>query len=211
MKASALPDSPANHPDLEFVRAEIGFSRFLRLDVTHFRHRLFSGAWSGERAYDLLRRGAAVAVVLYDPERDAVVLVEQFRLAPLYADMSPWMLEVVAGLVEHDETDAAVALRETREEAGLEVIGDLIPIQRYMPSPGESDASVMLFCGRVNAGVAGGVHGVADEHEDIRVVVKSWAEIEALVDAGKVDTGHTLACLYWLLRHRDEVRRTWGF
>jgi ADP-ribose pyrophosphatase len=211
MKASELPDGPADHPDLQFLGAEIGFSRFLRLDVTHFRHRLFSGAWSSERAYDLLRRGAAVAVVLYDPERDVVVLIEQFRLAPLYADMSPWMLEVVAGLVEHGETDAAVALREIREEAGLEVIGDLIPIQPYMPSPGESDARVMLFCGRVDAGAAGGIHGVADEHEDIRVVVKSWAEIEALVDAGRIDTGHTLVCLYWLLRHRDEVRRTWGF
>jgi ADP-ribose pyrophosphatase len=211
MRASAFPDRPPDHPDVRIVRVETGFSRFLRLDVVRYRHRLFSGEWSPEVAYDVLRRGDAVAIVLYDPDRDAVVLVEQFRLPPLYSGMSPWPVEVVAGLVDHDgEAEDAVARRETEEEAGLTVIGELIPIQRYLPSPGESDATVMLFCGRVDAGAAGGVYGLPEEHEDIRVVVKDWAEMEAMVDAGRVDTGHTLVCLYWLLRHRDEVRAKWG-
>ena len=77
--------------------------------------------------------------------------------------------------------------------------------------PGNSDETVTLFCGRVDSTNAGGVHGVADEHEDIRVVVKTVTEVEAMVDAGQIETGHTLICLYWLLRHRDEVRREWGF
>lgn len=212
MRASEFPDRPIDHADVQIARVERGFVRFLRLDVVHYRHRLFSGEWSAEIAYDVLRRGAAVAIVLYDPDRDAVVLVEQFRLPSLYGGMSPRPLEVVAGLVDHDgEAEEAVARRETAEEAGLTVIGELIPIQRYMPSPGESDATVMLLCGRVDAGAAGGVYGLAEEHEDIRVVVKPWAEIERMVDAGAVDTGHTLVCLYWLLRHRDEVRAAWGF
>ncbi len=198
------------HPDLQVIAQETAFKRFMRLDVIRFRHRLFSGEWSGERAYDVLRRGAAVAIVLYDPDRDAVVLVEQFRVAPILGGFSPWPLEVVAGLVDHaGESDESVARRETVEEAGLEVIGDLIPIQNYMPSPGETDATVMLFCGRVDSAGAAGVYGLPEEHEDIRVVVKPFAEIEAMVDAGQIDTGHTLICLHWLLRHRDEVRRRW--
>ncbi len=211
MRSSEFPDRPPAHPDVTIARVETGFSRFLRLDVVRYRHRLFSGEWSEEIAYDVLRRGDAVAIVLYDPDRDVVVLVEQFRLPPLYGGMSPWPVEVVAGLVDHEgESAEAVARRETAEEAGLTVIGELIPIQRYLPSPGESDATVMLFCGRIDAGAAGGVHGRAEEHEHIRVVVKTWAEMEALVEAGKVDTGHTLICLYWLMRHRDEVRQAWG-
>jgi ADP-ribose pyrophosphatase len=67
----------------------------------------------------------------------------------------------------------------------------------------------MLFCGRVDSRNAGGIYGLVDEHEDIRVVVKSFAEIEAMVDAGQIETGHTLICLYWLLRHRERVRRMW--
>ena len=65
--------------------------------------------------------------------------------------------------------------------------------------PGNSDETVMLFCGRVDSPSASGVHGLADEHEDIRVVVKTLAELEAMVDAGQIETGHTLICLYWLL------------
>ena len=202
-----LPD----HPDLRIVGHEIAFKRHLRLDVYRFHHRLFSGEWSGERVWDITRRGNAVAVVLYDPERDAVVLIEQFRLAPLLAGMSPWVIEVVAGLVDHaDETDEDVARREAVEEAGLAVEGELLPIQRYTPTPGDSDQATMLFCGRVDSRQAGGVHGVAEENEDIRVVVKTIGEIERLLDAGGIDNGHTLVCLYWLLRHRAGVRRRWG-
>jgi ADP-ribose pyrophosphatase len=199
------------HPDAEIAEVTTAFKRFLRFDVVRFRHRLFSGEWSGERLYDVLRVGRAVAIVLYDPDRDAVVLVEQFRLPPLLAGYSPWPVEIVAGLVDHaGEAEADVARRETAEEAGLSLIGDPIPIQRYMPAPGSSDQSILLFCGRVDAAEAGGVFGLAHEHEDIRVVVKTMAEMEAMLDAGRIDTGHTLIALYWLLRHRDRLRREWG-
>src|SRR5213082_290313 len=178
------PSGPAalpSHPDARIDGAGTPFSRFLRVDVVRFRHRLFSGEWSGERVYDVLRRGDAVAIMLYDPDRDSVVLVEQFRLPALYAGLSPWQIEPVAGLVGKDESYEAVARRETREEAGIEPLGKFMPIQRYMPSPGDSDESVMLFCGRVDARGAGGTHGLAEENEDIRVVVKTVAELEAML------------------------------
>jgi ADP-ribose pyrophosphatase len=199
------------HPDLKIMTHEVAFRRHLRLDVVRFRHRLFSGDWSGERVWDVIRRGAAVAVLLYDPDRDAVVLVEQFRLPPLLCGYSPWVVETVAGLVDREnESEEEVARRETAEEAGVALIGELIPIQRYIPMPGNSDETIMLFCGRVDSSTADGVHGIAEEHEDIRVVVKPLAEIEAMVDAGQIETGHSLICYYWLLRHRDELRRKWG-
>src|SRR5437660_6906485 len=96
--------SAPSHPDVEILGIEVGFARHLRVDVVRFRHRLFAGGWSGERVFDIVRRGAAVAVVLYDPDRDSVVLIEQFRLAALYAGRSPWLIETVAGLVDRGET-----------------------------------------------------------------------------------------------------------
>src|SRR5215212_4891001 len=97
---SAKPPSPApvptpSHPDLDIVSAETGFARHIRVDVVRFRHRLFAGGWSGERVFDIVRRGEAVAVLLYDPDRDSVVLIEQFRLAALYGGRSPWQIENV--------------------------------------------------------------------------------------------------------------------
>jgi ADP-ribose pyrophosphatase len=198
-----------SHPDVSITDAEIAFKDFLQMDVFRFRHRLFSGEWSDLRSYDVLRRGPAVAIVLYDPDRDAVVLVEQFRLPALLAGSSPWQLEAAAGLVDTDESPEAVAIRETREETGLALIGEPIPIQRYLPSPGDSDESVFLFCGRVASTAAGGVHGLPEEHEDIRVVVKRWSEIEAMLDAGAIESGHTVIALYWLLRHRERLRQLW--
>jgi ADP-ribose pyrophosphatase len=205
-----LSDPPPAHPDVDIVEATKVFERFLRVDVFRFRHRLFSGEWSGVRSYDALRRGQAASVVLYDPDRESVVLVEQFRLPALLAGSSPWQIETAAGLVDRGETQAAVAIRETQEETGLALIGEPIPIQSYLPSAGGSDESVFLFCGRVDATAAGGVHGLAEEHEDIRVVVKTLAEIEALLDAGAIESGHTLIGLYWLLRHRDHLRQLWS-
>jgi ADP-ribose pyrophosphatase len=203
--ASGIP----SHPDVEIIEATAAFQRFLRVDVLRFRHRLYSGEWSAPRTHDVLRRGQAAAIALYDPDRDAVVLIEQFRLPALLAGGSPWQLETVAGLLDREETPEAVAIRETREETGLATVSEPILIQRYLPSSGASDETVLLFCARNDASLAGGVHGAAAEGEDIRTVVKTVAEIEALLDAGLIENGHTLIALYWLLRHHDELRRQW--
>ena len=208
MTKALLPtELTAAPPDVEIVDQKTAFERFLRMDVIRFRHRRFSGEWSAVQTHDVLRRGQAVGIVLYDPDRDTAVLIEQFRLPALLAGASPWQIEVVAGLVDPGETPEMVAIRETREEAGLVLTGELIPIQRYLPSPGDLDESVFLFCARVDSTVAAGVHGLPEEGEDIRVVVKTLSEVEAMLDAGAIENGHTLVALYWLLRHRDRLRQ----
>jgi ADP-ribose diphosphatase len=209
---TAEPPAPArvpSHPDVEILGTEIGFARHLQVEVVRFRHRLFAGGWSGERVFDVVRRGPAVGVLLYDPERDSVVLIEQFRVAALYAGRSPWQIEAVAGLVDTKETPEAVARREVREESNLDPIGPLLPIQIILPATGSYDEAVSLFCGRVDSRAAGGVYGLPEEQEDIRVTVRTVAEIEAMLDSGQIDSAHTLICLYWLLRHRERLRKAW--
>ena len=197
--AKRPPTTGPSHPDVEIARTRTVSARHLRIDTFRFRHRLFSGEWSAQRNYDVLRRGQVVAIVL----------VEQFRLPALLAGRSPWQLEAAAGLIDTDETPQAVAVRETREETGLAVIGELIPIQHFLSSAGNSDEGIFLFCSRIDSTAAGGVHGLPEEHEDIRVVVKTSAEIETLLDTGAIESGHTLIGLHWFLRHRDHLRRLW--
>jgi ADP-ribose pyrophosphatase len=204
------PTHPPVHPDVEILGAETGFARHLRVEIVRFRHRRFAGGWSGERVFDVVRRGAAAAILLYDPERDSVVLIEQFRVAALYAGRSPWQIEAVAGLIDSDETPEQVARREAKEEANLDPEGPLVPIQTILPASGSFDETVYLFCGRVDSRAAAGIYGLAAEQEDIRVTVKTIAEIETMLDAGQIDSSHTVICLYWLLRHRDRLRQDWG-
>src|SRR5437879_11625251 len=121
--------SAPSHPDVEILGIEVGFSRHLGVDVVRFRHRLFAGGWSGERVFDIVRRGPAAAVVLYDPERDSVVLIEQFRVAALIGGRSPWQIEAGAGLIDDGETPAEVARREVGEGTGLARVGERAPVQ----------------------------------------------------------------------------------
>jgi ADP-ribose pyrophosphatase len=211
MSANARPPAPPpSHPDLDIISAETGFARHIQVDVVRFRHRLFAGGWSGERVFDIVRRGEAVAALLYDPDRDSIVLVEQFRLAALYGGRPPWQVENVAGLIDTaNESPEEVALREIREESNLEPLGPLIPIQRILPASGSLDEVIWLYCARVDSRHAAGLYGLADEHEDIRVCVKTLSQAEAMLDAGQIESSHTLVALYWLLRHRDRLRREW--
>jgi ADP-ribose pyrophosphatase len=208
----AKPPPLPSHADVEYLGAEMAHSRYLHLQIVRFRHRLFAGGWSGECVFDVVRRGAATAVLLYDPRRDNVVMIEQFRLGALLAGTSPWQLEPVGGMIESGETPDATAIREAGEESGLALIGDVIAIGHYLPSPSASDEYLHLFCARVDSRPVAHaeVRGVAEEQEHIRVVVKPMSEIEALVDGGTVESCHSLVLLQWLLRHRDRLRQLWG-
>ena len=185
------------------------YSGFFRINGYRLRHRLFAGGWSGVIEREVFERGHAVGVLPYDPVADSVVLIEQFRIGALVAGMSPWLIEVVAGIIEEGEPPEEVARRETQEEAGLEIQA-LMPMCRYLVSPGGSSESVLLYCGRVDSRGAGGIHGLAEEHEDIRVDRLAYGEAMRLLEEGRVTNSVSLIALQWLALHRDRVRAAWA-
>jgi ADP-ribose pyrophosphatase len=187
---------------------EVCYRGFFRLERYRLRHTLFAGGWSEELDRELLERGHAAAVLLYDPACDAVVLVEQFRIGALASPRGPWLIEIVAGIVGPGESGADVARREAVEEAGC-TAQDLIPICDYLVSPGGSSERIALFCARVDSRNAGGIHGLAHEGEDIRVRVVPFAEALDMVRDGRIDSASPIIALQWLALNRTEVRRRW--
>lgn len=179
-----------------------GFFNLLRL---HVRHELFHGGVSPVLARELFQRNNCVAVVLYDPERDAVVLLEQFRVGALKSGGSPWLLEIVAGAIEEGESAEEVAMRESREEAGC-FIRKLIRIGRFYTSPGGSSEQITLFCGLLDSRGVGGVHGLAEEHEDIKVSVVGLSEAMALIQQGAIDSAIPIIGLQWLALNRETLQ-----
>ena len=195
--------------DVEVVEREACFRGFYQLDRLHLRHRLFAGGMGKLINRELFVRHDAVCVLPYDPQRDCVVLIEQFRVGALDKSVNPWLIELVAGLIDKDEQPEEVARREAVEEAGLE-LAELWPLTQYYPSPGGSDERVHLYVGRCDSRGAGGVHGLEEEGEDIRVLVWSLDEALAALDDGRIDNAASIIALQWLALNRDEVRGMWS-
>ncbi len=133
-KPEKLPVTFAKN-DVEIIARETLYSGFFSMDLYRFRHRLFNGEMSGEIRREIFERGHAAVLLPFDPVRDEVVLVEQIRIAAYDVSESPWLLEMVAGMIEEGETVEDVARREALEEAGL-VVGRTKPVLSYLASPG---------------------------------------------------------------------------
>ncbi|WP_404298316.1 NUDIX domain-containing protein [Halomonas sp.] len=197
--------APFTAVDVDLLERRCLHQGFFRLEALQLRHRLFKGGWSATMTREVHHRHDAVGVLLYDAQRDAVVLVEQFRAGALDDPVSPWKLEVVAGLVERGESPAEVARRESLEEANA-LVGELIELHAYYPSPGACDERVTLFCGLVDSEGLGGVHGLDEEHEDIRVHVLPFGRAWELLQAGRLDNAMCLIAFHWLAVERASLR-----
>jgi len=186
--------------DYEVVERKTLFQGFFRMVEYRLRHRLFSGGWSAVYSRELFVRGSAVGVLLYDPQRDLVGVLEQFRVGALDDPDGPWLLEVVAGVVEEGETLEEVARRELVEEAGirdarLQLIAD------YLVSPGGTDERMTLYCAQADLQGKGGIHGLADENEDIRLHIITRDEAMAGLAAGSCNNAPLIIALQWLALH----------
>jgi len=205
------PNKPLDELKLdgvEIVARHSVFEGYFRIDKYHLKHRLFAGGMSGEFTREIFERGHAAGVLPYDPVRDEVVLIEQFRPGALAAGLHPWLIEPIAGIIEPGEAVESVVRREAREESGCEIT-DLIPMHHYLTSPGGTSETCALFCGRVDSNGAGGFHGADGEDEDIRVFTLPFAELRKWLDDGRFNCALTLIAIQWLALNRDKVRARW--
>ena len=194
--------------EFEILGRETCYQGFFRMERYRLRHSLFQGGMSETVQRELFERGHAAAVLLYDPQLDAVVLLEQFRVGALQAAGGPWLLEIVAGMIEQGESAEEVVRREAEEEAGA-TIQALEYICEYLVSPGGTSETISLYCGQVDSRYLGGVHGLDEEQEDIFVRVVSFDEAWALWQQGQINSASPIIALQWLAMQRDALRRRW--
>lgn len=210
---SALPTPLPRHADLLIETERRVWDGRFPLDIVGFRQRRFDGRLSGPRSWELWRRGRAAAVLPYDPDADAVVLIEQLRLPALAAGLDPVLVELPAGLCDGDEAPEQTIAREALEETGL-APDRLARIAAVLLSPGGSDELCTVFAGRVRLPPIGadgllGHAGLAEEEEDIRV--RRWPADEAIAAAlaGRFPNVLTMLALLWLAARRDGLRAEW--
>ncbi|EJO2020590.1 ADP-ribose diphosphatase [Vibrio vulnificus] len=193
--------------DVEVLSKEPLFQGFFKMIKYRFRHKLFAGGWSNVIEREMFERGHAAAMLPYDPIRDEVVLIEQIRVGAL-EHQHPWQLEIVAGMIDRDESADDVVRRESQEEAGLEV-GQLVSVVSYYPSAGGCSEKLDVFIGEVDASKAHGIHGLDYEDEDIRVHVMTREQAYDLVKRGKIENGASIIALQWLELNHLQLKSQW--
>ena len=171
---------------------------FIRVDRSVIQHEKYDGTLSDELVRLNVDRGDSVAALLFNPEKETFIFVEQFRY-PVYTKEpdSAWILEIVAGTIENGATPEATIEREIEEEVGFKAT-NLQPIMSFYPSPGASNEIIYLFYGEVSPDQSvstGG--GVISEGEDIRVIEVSANKAMAMMKQGKIIDAKTLIALQW--------------
>ena len=146
---------------------------------------------------EILDRPQAVTVLLYDDSKRTVTLVEQFRTGAIESDQNPWLLEIVAGLIDKGESIIDAAIREVREETGCQVLS-FLPICSYYPSPGSSNEKIHIYCAKVVSPNGSSIHGIAHEGENIKTHIFTLEEAFQLLNEGIIVSSPTIIALQWL-------------
>lgn len=193
----------------ELISKSAGWQGFFRMDVLTLRHTRHDGSMSPEIRREMFERGHAAAVLPYDPVRDEVLLIEQFRPGPLAAgDPDPWLVEIVAGMIDKDgESAEDVVRREAVEEAGI-ALGALEQVSDTYMTPGACTERITVYCGLCDLSGAGGIYGLDTEHEDIRAFTSPVDTVRQGLRAHAYRNAITVIALQWLLLNRERLRAT---
>lgn len=195
--------------DVTVVKKEVVFQGYFRMLKYYFTHALFGGGTSDVVERELFERDTAVAVIPYDPVRDQIVMVEQIRVGAFEHDVNPWMVELVAGMIEEGEKADEVAKRELLEETGLEC-QRLEKLFSYLVSPGGTSERIDLYIAHVDASKTAEIAGLECESEDIRTLVMDVnCALEQLSQA-KFQNGVTIVGLQWLALNHQKMKEKWA-
>ncbi|MDX8000085.1 ADP-ribose diphosphatase [Xenorhabdus sp. Reich] len=194
--------------DVEIISRKTLYRGFFKMTEYHFKHRLFRGGWSETVRREVFERGHAAVLLPYDPLRDEVVLIEQIRIPAVETSETPWLLEVIAGMIEEGEDAEQVVRREAVEEAGIDV-KRCQPALSYLSSPGGTTERMNIFVGEVDSSTASGFHGLEGEHEDIRVLVVSREQAYQWVEEGIIDNAASVIAIQWLALHHEKIKKEW--
>lgn len=195
--------------DAKILSEQTVFNGFFKMKLFQVQHKLFNGEFSAVVNREIFERGHAVAVLPYDPVEQEFVLIEQFRLGAMATSESPWLIEVIAGMIEEGENPDDVCHRETFEEAGIKLT-KLEKVLSYLSSPGGTTERLHIYMAKTDSSLAGGVHGLDTESEDIMVHRVAESDARAWLDNGKIDNAAAIIALQWFFLNKEKLLNNWN-
>ncbi|MEM7208430.1 MAG: NUDIX domain-containing protein [Pseudomonadota bacterium] len=190
--------------EVKVLNKDPAYTGYFRIDKLRFQHTRFDGKLSEPIERELFDRGQVAAVLVYDNNLDALLLVEQCRVGAIETDYDPWLMEIVAGMVEDGENPDDVVAREALEEAGCNIF-NIRPISSFFTSPGGTCEIAHLFFAESDLSSVGGIHGLAEEGEDIAAHVVPRADVFAMLKQNEFINAKTIVALQWFALNFDDL------
>lgn len=193
--------------DWKIHKSQIAYQGHFKVTKYELSHEKYNGDLSPLLQRELVNRNNAVAMVAYDPVTDEIVFVEQFRIGAI-EEQQPWLIEIVAGLVEDHETPEQVVIRESQEEIGCQP-DELIKIAGFYTTPGGNSEWVDLYIGKIAVANVAKTGGLENEGEDIKIIVVPATDISYMLSTGEVRSAIAIIGLQWFLMNRENIRQQW--
>lgn len=200
--------SQFSHQDVEVLTTRPLYDGFFKMVQYKLKHRLFAGGWSSEVTREMFERGHAVAVLPYDPVTQEFVLIEQFRLGAMATSQSPWLIEVIAGMIDTGYSPEEVCHKEAREEAGIE-LQHLTKACSYLSSPWGTTERLHIYIAQTDATQAEGLHGVEHESEDILVHRIAQKQAKEWLENGRIDNAAAIIALQYFFLNKQQILESW--
>ncbi|MBF7688344.1 NUDIX domain-containing protein [Acinetobacter sp. EC24] len=187
--------------DLRIIKREPIYTGFVKLERVSLSYRLFQqNNYSEIVERECAQRKKAAGVLIYNDAKQQFLLIEQFRVGAIDDPISPWHLEIVAGLLDGNESPEACLYRESLEEAGCELF-DLHHLFTFYPSAGASNELFYLYTAQAELPKNGAIFGLVEEGENIQAHIFNYHELPQLFAEQKLRNAPVIMALQWLQQH----------
>ena len=190
-----------DHTDFSIESRKTVFQGFIQVEKVSLRHRLFNqNAYTATISRELVARKQAAGVLIYNDKQQKFALIEQFRIGAILDIDSPWQLEIIAGVLDGDETPESCVRRESLEESGCK-IDQLHHLFSFYPSAGACNEIFHLYRAEATLPSEGGIFGMPDEGENIKLHIIEYAELDILFNSNRLRNAPVIMALQWLKQH----------
>ena len=196
-----LQHASYDHTDFSIESRETVFQGFIQVEKVSLKHRLFNqNAYTATISRELVARKQAAGVLIYNDQQQKFALIEQFRIGAILDIDSPWQLEIIAGVLDGDETPESCVRRESLEESGCK-IDQLHHLFSFYPSAGACNEIFHLYRAEATLPSEGGIFGMSDEGENIKLHIIEYAKLDILLNSNRLRNAPVIMALQWLKQH----------
>lgn len=202
-----LQQATYNKNDFEIKNREYIYNGFIKVEKISLQHRLFNQTEYTRRIdRELIRRKEAAGVLIYNDQQQRFALIEQFRVGAIDDAISPWQLEIIAGVLDGNESPETCIRRESLEESGCE-IDHLEHLFTFYPSAGACDELFHLYVAEAELPEQGGIFGMPDEGENIQLHILNYSDLVELMSGNRLRNAPVIMALQWLKQHISALNK----